>query len=201
MTPLGYPIMSLFPLSTTGYDDDEATNLAVAQPVVEQAEQAIASGQFEWARTLIDEALTAGDDSLSPARLFELLGQAQVGLQNDVEAAQAFQHAYDAATEPHDTSRLFHFACQAYQQARHFPAIVQLADRQLEQVTTARERAKCLLVAGEASIRLRRYRDARERYLLPAANIDEADPATRIYIQQSFSHFQIYTFELRVSEI
>src|SRR5688572_25722101 len=97
MTPLGYPVMSPFSLPTTGYDDDENTSLAVAQPAVEQAEQAIASGQFEWARTLIDEALTAGDDSLSPARLFELLGQAQVGLQNDVEAAQAFQRAYDAA--------------------------------------------------------------------------------------------------------
>jgi tetratricopeptide (TPR) repeat protein len=174
--------MSSLPPSATDPNDLDGMSLITLHPVVEQAEQAIQSGQFEAACTLIETALMAGEEPDAQAKLLECLGQARAGLQDYAEAAQAFQRAYDAVTEQHDKARLFQCACQAYRQERDFPALLRLADLQLEHVTSKREQADCLLVAGEALVRLRRYREARECYLTPAANLDDAAPSARVYL-------------------
>lgn len=56
--------MSPLPPLTLGHADLDGMSLTTLQPVVEQAEQAIQSGQFAAAHILIETASTAGLETL-----------------------------------------------------------------------------------------------------------------------------------------
>ena len=56
-------------------------------------------------------------------------------------------------------------------------------------MTTDRERTKCLLIAGKALVHLRRYPEARQHYLMPAAALDAADVASRVHLFWNYLGF------------
>jgi hypothetical protein len=149
--------------------------------VIEQCTQALQQGHFAVARDLARGALAAAE---APAArlplLLELLAQAQAGVQDHAAAAQTWQQAYEAAATATDRARLFERACHAYHQRRDATALLRLAQAQLLHACSAQERAACWLVAGEALIQLRQYRDARQRYLAPAVDLVGVAPETRM---------------------
>src|SRR5712691_4762599 len=147
--------------------------------VIEQCTQALQEGHFASARDLACDALTETAAPAARLPLFELLAQAQVGLQDHVAAAQTWQQAYEEADTPADKARLFEQACLACQNSRDDTALLRLAQAQLSHVRSAQEQAACLLVAGETLLNLQQYRDARQRYLEPAVRLVGVAPTTR----------------------
>lgn len=125
--------------------------------IIEQCTQALQQGHFTIAR---DPSAWCPRDSRG--------------------ASQTGQQAYEAAATPADKARLFEQLCFAYQQRRDAAALLRLAQDQLPQARSAQERAACRLVAGEALIQLRQYRDARQRYLAPAVDLVGVAPETRV---------------------
>jgi hypothetical protein len=148
--------------------------------VIEQCTQALQQEHFTIARDLARSALAAAEAPAARLPLLELLAQAQAGLQDHAGAAQTGQQAYEAAATPADKARLFEQLCFAYQQRRDAAALLRLAQAQLPHARSAQERTACRLVAGEALIQLRQYRDARQRYLAPAVDLVGVTPETRV---------------------
>lgn len=166
------------------------------QPVIEQATQALQLGRFETVKNLTSTALETSETADTRQALFEILAQAQAGLQDHAAAIEAWQEAYRHATTPDDKARVFEQARQAMQDQQAYEALLTLAQAHLEQTRTPQERASCLLAAGEALVHLQRYQEARQQYLEPAMELPGILPETRLHLWHylGLSHLAEHTF-------
>ena len=152
------------------------------QTIIQEVRQALQQGRFETCQTVIDEALCAADDQTDRLVLLEMLAEAQSGLDDPAAAAHTWEQAYHQSPSATDRARLFEQACQSYEQAQNLSALERLAQVHGRCASTSHERAKSLLVAGEALMRQRHYRKARERYFEPALDYRDIRPEMRAYL-------------------
>ena len=94
--------------------------------VIEQCTQALQQGQFAIARDLARDALAMTEAPETRLPLFELLGQAQVGLRDYEAATRTWQHAYEAAATHAEKTRLFELAALAAQHQCDYGALLRL---------------------------------------------------------------------------
>jgi tetratricopeptide (TPR) repeat protein len=152
------------------------------QSVLEQCTRALQQRDFATVRDVACAALAGTEAPPSRQPLLELLAQAQAGLQDHAAAAQTWQQAYDQSALPPDKLRLFERARQAYQHLQDYAALLRLAQAQLPHARSPQERAACLLVAGEALMRLQQHQVARHQYLEPAVDLVGVAPETRAFL-------------------
>lgn len=166
------------------------------QPVIEQATHALQLGRFEVAKTLISTALETMEAPETRQALFEMLAQAQTGLQDHAAATRSWHEAYLCTTTPDERTRIFESARQAMRDHEEHEALLRLAQSHLEHTRTPPERAACLLAAGEALIHLQRYAEARKDYLEPAMALSGIPPETRLHLWHylGLSHLAEHTF-------
>jgi tetratricopeptide (TPR) repeat protein len=152
------------------------------QAVIQEVRQALQQGRFETCKSVIGETLCAADDHTDRLVLLELLAEAHAGLDDPVAAAHTWEQAYHQSPLSTDRARLFEQACQSYEQAQNLSALERLAQVHSRCANTSHERAKSLLVAGEALMRQRQYRKARERYFKPGLDCTDIRPEMRAYL-------------------